>query len=96
MILEDEPEKRKLKSKRVGELYNFRCKVIHGKAEDFNLLSHIEDFDLSTGTPEIIGENTKRLYESYELLSQLLMKVLERGDFWTREELRKLQNDFPV
>ena len=96
MILEDEPEKRKMKSKRVGDLYNFRCKVIHGKAEDFNLLSHTEDFDLSTDTPEIIGENTKRLYESYELLSQLLLKVLERGDFWTREELKKLQDDFPV
>lgn len=96
MILEDEPEKRKLKSKRIGELYTFRCNVIHGNAEDFNLLSHIEDFDLSTDTPEIIGENTKRLYESYELLTQLLLKVLERGEFWTREELRKLQDDFPV
>ena len=96
MILEDEPEKRKLKFKRVGDLYNFRCEVIHGNAKDFNLLSHIQDFDLSTGTPEIIGENTKMLYESYELLTQLLLKVLERGDFWNREELRKLQDDFPV
>ena len=96
MILEDEAEKRKLKFKEIGELYKFRCDVIHGNAEDFNLLSHIEDFDFSTGTPEIIGENTKRLYKSYELLTQLLLKVLDRGEFWTREELRKLQDDFPV
>jgi hypothetical protein len=96
MILEAEPEKRKLKFKRIGELYNFRCEVIHGNSKDFNLLSHIEDFDLSSSPPEIIGENTKRLYESYDLLTQLLLKVLERGEFWTREELRNLQNDFPV
>jgi hypothetical protein len=96
MILEDEPEKRKLRFKRIGDLYNFRCEVIHGKAKDFNLHSHIEDLDLSTGTPETLGENTKRLFESYELLTQLLLKVLERGEFWTREELREFQNDFPV
>lgn len=96
MILEDEKEGRMSKSKRIGELYRFRCKVIHGDAEDFNLLSHFEDFDLSSGVPEIKGENSRRLYESYKVFTELLLKVLEKGRFWSPEELRELQNDFPV
>ena len=52
MILEDERKKRESKFKRIGELYDFRCKVIHGKAKDFNLLSFTEDFDFSNDVPE--------------------------------------------
>ena len=95
MILEGEVEKQKSKFKRIGELYDFRCEIIHGK-KNFDLLSHIKDFDLSTETPKIKGANTKKLYESYQLLTELLLKVVARGEFWTREELRELQNDFPV
>jgi len=95
MILEDEVEKQKSRFKRIGELYDFRCEVIHGK-KNFDLLSHIEDFDLSTEIPKIEGGNTKKLYESYQLLTELLLKVIARGEFWAREELRELQNDFPV
>lgn len=94
MILEDDPEKRESKYKRIGELYNFRCRVIHGKAKDFNLHSHIRDFDISTDAAEITGENTKRLYESYELLTQLILKVLDRGEFWSKEELTLLQKEY--
>lgn len=96
MILEDDPDERKLKYKRIGELYSFRCKVVHGNAQDFNLQSHIGDFDFSTDAPEITGENTKKLYESYELLTELILKVLDRGDFWSREELILLQDEFLV
>ncbi len=95
MVLEDEVEKQKSRFKRIGELYDFRCEIIHGK-KNFDLLSHIEDFDLSIETPKIKGANTKKLYESYQLLTELLLKVVARGEFWTREELRELQKDFPV
>ena len=94
MILEDGVEKQKSRFKRIGELYDFRCEVIHGK-KNFDMLSHIGDFDLSTEIPKIEG-NTKKLYESYQLLTELLLKVVARGEFWTREELIELQNDFPV
>ena len=92
MILEDDRKKRESKFKRIGELYDFRCKVIHGKAKDFNLLSFIEDFDFSTDVPGMKGENTKRLFESYGVLTELLLKVIERGEFWSREELKELQD----
>lgn len=94
MILEDEVEKQKSRFKRIGKLYDFRCEVIHGK-KNFDILSHIEDFDLSTEVPKIEGENTKKLYESYQILTELLLKVLEKGRFWTRNELREIQKKFP-
>ena len=94
MILEDEVEKQKSRFKRIGELYDFRCEVIHGK-KNFDMLSHIGDFDLSTEIPKIEGENTKKLYESYQLLTELLLKVLEMGRFWSRDELREFQKNFP-
>lgn len=95
IILEDEVEKQKSTFNRIGELYDFRCEVIHGK-KNFDMLSHIGDFDLSTEIPKIVGENTKKLYESYQLLTELLLKVVARGKFWTREELRELQKGFSV
>ncbi len=95
MILEDEVEKQKSRFKRIGELYDFRCEVIHGK-KNFDMLSHIGDFDLSTEIPKIEGENTKKLYESYQLLTELLLKVLEMGRFWSRDELREFQKGFSV
>ena len=58
------------------------------------MLSHIEDFDISTEVPKIEGENTKRLYESYQLLTDLLLKVLEIGRFWTHDELREIGKKF--
>lgn len=93
MILEDEAEKQKSRFKRIGKLYDFRCEVIHGK-KNFDMLSHIEDFDISTEVPKIEGENTKRLYESYQLLTDLLLKVLEIGRFWTHDELREIGKKF--
>ena len=93
IILEDEVEKQNSTFKRIGELYDFRCEVIHGK-KNFDMLSHIEDFDLSTEVPKIEGENTKKLYESYQILTELLLKVLEKGRFWTRDELRKIGDNF--
>lgn len=93
MILEEDEEKQKSRFKRIGKLYDFRCKVIHGD-ENFNMLSIIEDFDLSADGPKFSG-NTQKLYESYQLLTDLLLKVLERGKFWTREELREIQDKYP-
>ena len=83
MILEEDEEKQKSRFKRIGELYDFRCKVIHGN-ENFNLLTVIEE-----------SESTKKFCESYQLLTDLLLKVLERGRFWTREELREIQEKYP-
>lgn len=93
MILEEDEEKQKSRFKRIGKLYDFRCKVIHGN-ENFNMLSIIEDFDLSADVPKFSG-NTQKFYESYQLLTDLLLKVLERGKFWTREELREIQENYP-
>ena len=93
MILEEDEEKQKSRFKRIGKLYDFRCKVIHGN-ENFNMLSIIEDFDLSADGPKFSG-NTQKLHESYQLLTDLLLKVLERGKFWTRKELREIQEKYP-
>ena len=93
MILEEDEEKQKSRFKRIDKLYDFRCKVIHGN-ENFNMLSIIEDFDPSADGPKFSG-NTQKLYESYQLLTDLLLKVLERGKFWTREELREIQENYP-
>ena len=81
MILEEDEEKQKSRFKRIEKLYDFRCKVIHGN-ENFNMLSIIEDLDFSAEVPKING-NTQKFYESYQLLTDLLLKVLERGKFWT-------------
>ena len=93
MILEEDEEKQKSRFKRIGKLYDFRCKVIHGN-ENFNMLSINEDVDMSDEVPKISG-NAQKFFESYQLLTDLLLKVLERGRFWTRKELRKIQEKYP-
>lgn len=93
MILEGDEEKQKSRFKRIGKLYEFRCKVIHGN-ENFDMLSINEDVDMSDEVPKISG-NAQKFYESYQLLTDLLLKVLERGRFWTREELREIQDKYP-
>ena len=93
MILGGEEEEQKSRFKLVGELYDFRCKVIHGN-KNFDMQSIIEELNNSKENPDY-GGNLRKLFQSYNLMTSLLIKVIERGEFWSRDELREIQHSSP-
>jgi len=92
MILGGTREEQRDIFNKVGKLYNFRCDVIHGNKE-FSMLNYMNDFEEDDGGFKPIG-GAKKLCDSYQILTDLLLKVIDDGKFPTKSELKSMQNQY--
>ena len=89
MLLCKQDEDVKDLANKIDSLYDFRCKVVHGN-DHFSMLDYLSGFTDFTN----LSGKTKMLFDSYELLKDLLILVIERGAMPTKKELEQLHRDY--
>ena len=89
MLLCKQDEDVKELANKIDLLYDFRCKVVHGN-DHFSMLDYLSGFTDFTN----LSGKTKMLFDSYELLKDLLILVIERGAMPTKKELEQLHKDY--
>lgn len=89
MLLCKQGEDVKELANKIDSLYSFRCKVVHGN-DHFSMLDYLSGFADFTN----LSGKTKMLFDSYELLKDLLILVIERGAMPTKIELEQLHRDY--
>jgi hypothetical protein len=92
MLLRISQKEREDIFRKVGKLYDFRCDIIHGN-KTFSMLESIRDYKENEEEVSVEG-NTKLLYESYDILRELVVKIIEDKEFPIKTELDKMQNEF--
>ena len=97
MLLGDTSEEQKNLYDRVGKLYDFRCEIVHGKKsfilEEYlsGMLDEISENNQSK--PDKVSKWSK-LRQSYEILCDLLVKMIQDEEIPTIEKLEKMQDEF--
>ena len=89
MLLCKQDEDVKELANKIDSLYDFRCDVVHGN-DHFSMLDYLSGFTDFTN----LSGKTKMLFDSYELLKDLLILVIERGAMPTKKELEQLHKDY--
>lgn len=89
MLLCKQDEDVKELANKIDSLYDFRCKVVHGN-DHFSMLDYLSGFTDFTN----LSGKTKMLFDSYELLKDLLIFVIEGGAMPTKKELEQLHRDY--
>ena len=90
MLLRDTEEEQWKLYKKMGKLYDFRCNVVHGNNE-FSMKEWMNDLSLDDGS---VKGKTKKLFESFEILKELMVKVIQDGEMPSKENLEKKQHEF--
>tara|TARA_Y100000766_G_C18698918_1_gene503247 strand:+ start:270 stop:575 length:306 start_codon:yes stop_codon:yes gene_type:complete len=97
MLLGDTSEEQKNLYDRVGKLYDFRCEIVHGKKsfilEEYlsGMLDEISENNQSK--PDKVSKWSK-LRQSYEILCDLLVKMIQDEEIPTIKKLEKMQDEF--
>lgn len=80
-------------ARRVGKLYNFRSDIIHG-SKTFSLLDYIEGFQSDGNNDFFLKGKAGLLFETYGILNQLIVKVIEDNEFPSKTKLNSLQRKY--
>ena len=88
MILGNTLEERKELNERVGNLYDFRSKVVHG-SKNFSMTEYLHGINETQVSDEI-----KFLWGSFDILKRLVIVIIESGIIPTEKQLQKLESEF--
>jgi len=89
MLLRDTEKEQWKLYKKMGKLYDFRCNVVHGNKE-FSIKEWMNDL-----SPEgSVKGKTMKLFDSFEILKELMVKVIQDGEMPSKKKLEKMQNEF--
>jgi hypothetical protein len=88
MILGNTLEERKELNERVGDLYDFRSKVVHG-GKNFSMTEYLHGINETQVSDEI-----KFLWGSFDILKRLVIVIIESGIIPTEKQLQKLESEF--
>ena len=80
-------------SRSVGILYSFRSDIVHG-SKSFSLLEYIDGFQYDGKDDYFLKGRAGLLFETYEILNQLITKVIEENKFPSKSKLNSLQRKF--
>ena len=80
-------------SRSVGKLYSFRSDIVHG-SKSFSLLEYIDGFQYDGKDDYFLKGRAGLLFETYEILNQLITKVIEENKFPSKSKLNSLQRKF--
>ena len=88
MLLGNTLEERMEINERVGELYDFRCEVVHG-SKNFSMTEYLHGISETQVSDEI-----KLLWGSFDILKRLVIGIIESGVIPTKKQLQKLESEF--
>ena len=74
----------------IDTLYDFRCDLVHGN-KSFELKEYQDGLP---GDGKKVSGKTRHLFDSYDILRELVKMVIEDGEMPDKKELEELQSEF--